>query len=55
MDGKAVKLCETEKLAVRINKLSPDTEYKYIVRAYVDGKWTAMMTSDIVTIKTKAE
>ena len=55
VDGKAVKLCETEKLAVRINKLSPDTEYKYIVRAYVDGKWTAMMTSDIVTIKTKAE
>lgn len=55
VDGKAVKLCETEKLAVRINKLSPDTEYKYIIRAYVDGKWTAMMTSDIVTIKTKAE
>lgn len=55
VDGKTVKLCETEKLAVRINKLSPDTEYKYIVRAYVDGKWTAMMTSDIVTIKTKAE
>ena len=55
VDGKAVKLCETEKLAVRINKLSPDNEYKYIVRAYVDGKWTAMMTSDIVTIKTKAE
>lgn len=55
VDGKAVKLCETEKLAVRINKLLPDTEYKYIVRAYVDGKWTAMMTSDIVTIKTKAE
>ena len=55
VDGKAVKLCETEKLAVRINKLSPDNEYKYIVRAYVDGKWTVMMTSDIVTIKTKAE
>ena len=55
VDGKAVKLCETEKLAVRINKLLPDTEYKYIVRAYVDGKWTVMMTSDIVTIKTKAE
>ena len=55
VDGKAVKLCETEKLAVRINKLTPDTEYQYIVRAYVDGEWTEMKISDIVTIKTKAE
>ena len=55
VDGKAVKLCETEKLAVRINKLTPDTEYQYIVRAYVDGKWTTMTKSDIVTVNTNAE
>ena len=55
VDGKAVKLCETKKLAVRINKLTPDTKYQYIVRAYVDGKWTSMKKSDIVTFKTKAE
>ena len=55
VDGKAVKLCETKKLAVRINKLTPDTEYQYIVRAYVDGKWTSMKKTDIVTVKTKAE
>lgn len=55
VDGKAVKLCETEKLAVRINKLAPDTEYQYIVRAYVDGKWTTMTKSDIVTVNTNAE
>ena len=55
VDGKAVKLCETEKLAVRINKLTPDTEYQYIVRAYVDGKWTTMTKSDIVTVNTDAE
>lgn len=55
VDGKAVKLCETEKLAVRINKLAPDTEYQYIVRAYVDGKWTTMTKSDIVTANTDAE
>ena len=55
VDGKAVKLCETEKLSVRINKLAPDTEYQYIVRAYVDGKWTAMTKSDIVTVNTDAE
>ena len=55
VDGKAVKLCETEKPAVRINKLAPDTEYQYIVRAYVDGKWTTMTKSDIVTVNTDAE
>ena len=55
VDGKAVKLCETEKLAVKINKLTPDTEYQYIVRAYVDGKWTTMTKSDIVTVNTDAE
>ena len=55
VDGKAVKLCETEKLSVRINKLAPDTEYQYIVRAYVGGKWTTMTKSDIVTVNTDAE
>lgn len=53
VDGKAIKLGETEKLSVNINKLSPDTEYQYIVRAYVNGEWTKMTTSDIVTVKTK--
>ena len=54
-DGKAVKLAETEKRAVKITRLSPDTEYQYIVSAYVDGKWTTMLRSDIVTVRTKAE
>ncbi|MGN0585770.1 MAG: choice-of-anchor I family protein, partial [Oscillospiraceae bacterium] len=52
-DGKAVKLTETKKTAVNIGGLSSDTEYKFIVRAYVNGQWTAMKKSDIVTIKTK--
>ena len=55
VDGKAVKLCETEKLAVRIKNLKPDTEYSYIIRAYVNGEWTEMRKSDIVTVSTKAE
>ena len=55
VDGKAVKLTETKKLSVKIGKLIPDTEYKYIVRAYVDGKWTTMTKSDIVTVMTTAE
>lgn len=54
VDGKAVKITETTKLSVIIKGLKPDTEYKYIVRAYVDGKWTDMKISDIVTVKTKA-
>ena len=54
-DGKAVKLAETEKRAVKITMLTPDTEYQYIVSAYVDGKWTTMLKSDIVTVRTKAE
>ena len=55
VDGKAVKLAETTKLSVIIKGLEPDTEYKYIVSAYVDGEWTTMLKSDIVTAKTKAE
>ena len=55
VDGKAVKLAETTKLSVIIKGLKPDTECKYIVSAYVDGEWTSMKKSDIVTIKTKAE
>ncbi len=51
----SIKLTETKKLSVKIGKLILDTEYKYIVRAYVDGKWTTMLKSDIVTVKTKAE
>lgn len=54
-DGKAVKLAETEKRAAKIIGLTPDTEYQYIVSAYIDGKWTTMLKSDIVTVGTKAE
>lgn len=53
VDGKAVKLCETKKLAVNIKKLKSNKEYKYIVRAYVNGKWTTMTKSDIVTVTTE--
>ncbi len=48
-DGKATKLKETEKTSVRY-KLKPGKEYQFIVRAYVDGKWTTMKTSDIVKV-----
>jgi len=54
-DGKATKLAEVKGTLVRIDGLAPDTEYKYVVSAYVDGKWTAMLKSDIVTVSTMSE
>ncbi|MGN0577875.1 MAG: choice-of-anchor I family protein, partial [Ruminiclostridium sp.] len=53
VNGKAVKLTETEKTAVTIRKLKSGKKYSYIVRAYVDGKWTEMKKSDVVTVKVK--
>ena len=55
VDGKAVKLAEIKGTSVKISKLLPNTEYSYIVSAFVDGEWTKMYKSDIVTVKTKAE
>ncbi len=49
-DGRAVKLTETTKLSVRI---STSEEGIYGVKAYVNGKWTTLTTSDLV--KSKAE
>ena len=49
-DGRAVKLTETTKLSVRI---STSEEGIYGVKAYVNGKWTTLTTSDL--IKAKAE
>ena len=48
-DGKATKLKEIKKTSVRY-KLKPGKEYQFVVRAYVDGKWTTMKTSDIVKV-----
>ena len=44
-DGRAVKLTETTKLSVRI---STSEEGIYGVKAYVNGKWTTLTTSDLV-------
>ena len=53
VNGKAKLVIETTKHGLNINKVKSDTEYQYIVRAYVDGSWTSMKKSDIVTVKTK--
>ena len=52
-DGKAIKIGEVKKTAVKIINLSPDTEYKFIVTTVIDGKETTMLTSDILTVRTK--
>ena len=53
VNGKARLVIETTKHGLNINKAKSDTEYQYIVRAYVDGSWTSMKKSNIVTIRTK--
>ena len=53
VDGKAVKIGSVNGASVKIKNLDADTEYKFIVTAVIDGKETAMMKSDIVTVRTK--
>ena len=53
VNGKARLVIETTKHGLNINKAKSDTEYQYIVRAYIDGSWTSMKKPDIVTVKTK--
>lgn len=48
-NGKARKLKETQKTSVKY-KLKSGKEYRFAVRAYVDGKWTAIKTSDIIKV-----
>jgi len=52
-DGKAVKIGEVSGTSVKINKLSADTEYKFIVTAVIDGKETIMLMRDVVIVRTK--
>ena len=51
--GKLVKVADTTANAVRISKVTTGKTYKYAVKAYVDGKWTKVTKSDIVSVKVK--
>ena len=51
--GKLVKIADTTANAVRISKVTAGKTYKYAVKAYVDGKWTKVTKSDIVSVKVK--
>lgn len=51
-NGKAIKLKETKKTSVKY-KLKSGKEYRFAVRAYVDGKWTVIKTSDVIKVSAK--
>ena len=49
---KAVKKSMTG-TKLTIKNLKSGTTYKYIVRAYVNGKWTTLSKKDLVSVKIK--
>ena len=51
--GKLVKVADTTANAVRLKNVTTGKTYKYAVKAYVDGKWTKVTKSDIVSVKVK--
>ena len=53
VNGKLKLVTETAKRAIRITGTKAGKEYSYAVKAYVDGKWTTVYTSDIVTVTAK--
>ncbi|MBQ3843259.1 MAG: Ig-like domain-containing protein [Ruminiclostridium sp.] len=54
LDGKTLKkVGETTKTSVRIRSVKKGKTYKYAVKAQVNGKWTSVKSSDIVTVKVK--
>ena len=53
VNGKLRLVTETTKNAVRITGTKAGKEYSYAVKAYVDGKWTKVYTSDVVSVTAK--
>jgi len=53
VNGSLKLITETTKRAVRITGTKSGKEYSYAVKAYVDGKWTKVYTSDIATVTGK--
>lgn len=53
MNGKLKELIVTEKTAVRLTNAKSGRTYSFAVRAYVNGKWTKVYKSDLVTATAK--
>lgn len=52
-DGKYKSLKTTTKTSLTISGVKSGTKYKYAVRAYVNGKWTAIEKASTITVKAK--
>ena len=52
-NNKVVKIGTTAKTSVRLRKVTSGKTYKFAVKAKVNGKWTNVKNSDIITIKVK--
>lgn len=52
-NGKLVSIKTTTKQKLTIKSLKNGTKYSYAVKAYVNGKWTSVKKSDIVTATPK--
>ena len=53
VDGKLKLLTEITKRSVKINGTKAGREYTYAVKAYIDGKWTKVYTTDLVSVTAK--
>ena len=53
VNGSLKLITDTTKNAVRITGTKAGKKYSYAVKALVDGKWTKVYTSDIVSVKAK--
>ena len=50
---KTVTELDGDQLSVRITGTKAGKKYSYAVKAYVDGKWTKVYTSDVVSVTAK--
>ena len=53
VNGKLKLVTETTKRSVRINGTKSGKEYTYAVKAFINGKWTKVYTSDLASVKAK--
>lgn len=54
-NGKYAKVKAVKGTSATVTGLKAGKTYKFIVRAYVNGKWTTMTTKDVVSVKTKTK
>ncbi|MBQ4226199.1 MAG: hypothetical protein II664_07795 [Oscillospiraceae bacterium] len=53
-EGRFIQLYEGTGRSIRIKKVEADCEYSYAVTAFINGEWTKVRSSEIVTVTTAA-